>query len=366
MNIILKAILAVFILTGCTQTQYSIQKYDKTKNGSSQSYVVNQQQSTIEENKLFSNEKIENSTLAILFPSHTIGKYALEATNSINTYLINKNKPFKLNVYDIIVQNKKNIVNVIEKIKEDNITRVIAMITKEDLHYFKDISGISNIKFYFPLINKDNIENRNTLSHLDLTFGSISYKDQFEKLIEYSNGKQLSELYGNSGIGRTLHQYLVGKKINYSKKIDDNNGQYKFFLENNSRLENSVVLLNTPIVKSSILLSAINGQELMVSKILSTQLNFTPLLFSLTQERDRNKLVIANSIGNIPNDLEEYNNLIGNNLSYSWVNYSTIVGVEYLLNNNIDMFKDLSIKENQVVYPVKLYSVEKHSFKLIK
>ncbi|MGB5868259.1 MAG: hypothetical protein WBG69_10345, partial [Arcobacteraceae bacterium] len=112
-------------------------------------------------------------------------------------------------------------------------------------------------------------------------------------------------------------------------------------------------------------LSAINSQELMISKILSTQLNYTPLLFSLTQERDRNKLVIANSIGDVPKDLEEYNHLIGNNLSYSWVNYSTIVGVEYLLNENINMFKDLKIKENQVIYPVKLYSVEKHSFKLI-
>ncbi|MGB5867028.1 MAG: hypothetical protein WBG69_04045, partial [Arcobacteraceae bacterium] len=294
MNIILKAALAVFILTGCTQTQYTIQKFDKSKNGSSQSYSTVVKKNTIA-TTINSQEKTQNSTLAIVFPSHTIGKYALEATNSINTYLINKEKPFKLQVYDIVVQNKENLVNIINKIKEDNISRVIAMITKEDLKFLKDISGVENIKFYLPLINKDNIDNIIELNNLDLTFGAISYHDQFEKLIEYSNGKPLSELYGNSGIGRTLHQYLEGKKINYSKKIDDNNGQYKFFLENNSRLENSVVLLNTPIVKSSILLSAINSQELMISKILSTQLNYTPLLFSLTQERDRNKLVIANS-----------------------------------------------------------------------
>ncbi|MGK0255610.1 MAG: hypothetical protein ACI81I_000210 [Arcobacteraceae bacterium] len=277
-----------------------------------------------------------------------------------------KDTQFKLNVYDIIVQNKDNLINVIEKIKEEKIDRVIAMITKEDLIHLNSISNISHIKFYLPLINKYDIKNYDKLKNLDLTFGAISYKNQFEKLIEYAEDKTLVEFYGDSGIGRTLHQYLSDKNIKYAKKIDDKNGRYKDFLENNEKLDNSVVLLNTPIVKSSILLSAINSQELNISKILSTQLNYTPLLFSLTQMPDREKLVIANSIGEIPEFLKEYNNLIGNSLNYSWVNYSTIVGVEYLLNNNIERFNDLSLKNNQIIYPVKLYTVGNHSFRLIK
>ena len=240
------------------------------------------------------------------------------------------------------------------------------MITKEDLIHLNSVSGISHIKFYLPLINKYDINNYVKLKNLDLTFGAISYKSQFEKLIEYAEDKTLVEFYGDSGIGKTLHEYLSDKKIKYAKKIDDKNIRYKDFLENNIKLENSVVLLNTPIVKSSILLSAINSQELNISKILSTQLNYTPLLFSLMQKQDRKKLVIANSIGEIPKYLEEYHNLIGHSLSYSWVNYSTIVGVEYLLNNNIEIFKDLSLKNNQIIYPVKLYTVGNHSFKLIK
>jgi hypothetical protein len=366
MSIVIKLLLTIFILAGCTQTNYSIQKYDPIKNGNnsqSSSYIKMKNNST---NSSVPMKNDNKTSLAIIFPSHTIGKYALEATNSINTYLINKDTQFKLNVYDIIVQNKKNLINVIKKVKLDNITRVIAMITKEDLIYLNDISDIKNIKFYLPLINKYDVNNLNKLSNLDLTFGAISYKKQFEKLIEYANEKPLVEFYGNSGIGKTLHQFLKEKKIVYTKKIDDNNGRYKYFLENNTKLNNSVVLLNTPIVKSSILLSAINAQELEISSIVSTQLNYTPLLFSLTQKHDRSKLVIANSIGNIPNELEEYNNLIGNNLSYSWVNYSTIIGVEYLLNDNIDIFDDLSLSENQVVFPVKLYKVGDNSFTLIK
>jgi hypothetical protein len=240
------------------------------------------------------------------------------------------------------------------------------MITKEDLKYLNEVSSINDIQIYLPLIYKSDIDNLLEINRLNLIFGAISYKAQFAKLIEYANERPLVEFYGNSGIGITLHQYLKDANITYTKKIDDNNGRYQSFLENNTKLDNSAVLLNTPIVKSSILLSAINAQELMISTIMSTQLNYTPLLFSLTQVEDREKLIVANSIGMIPESLEEYNNLIGNNLNYSWVNYSTIVGVEYLVNGNIELFTDLTIKENQVVYPVNLYKVGRHSFELIK
>jgi hypothetical protein len=355
MNTLLKLLLTIFLLTGCIQRNYNVKENESNKNYSSDMKS--------ESTRSFKKEIIN---LAIIFPSVTIGQYALEATNSINTYLMYKDEEFKLSVYDIIVQNKNNLINVIEIIKAKKINRVIAMITKEDLIHLSNISDISHIKFYFPLINKDNIINYDKFENLDLTFGAISYKDQFEKLIEYASDKTLVEFYGDSVIGRTLHEYLSNKTIKYTKKIDDKNGKYKNFLEDNEKFDNSVVLLNTPIIKSSILLSAINSQELNISKILSTQLNYTPLLFSLTQTLDREKLVIANSIGEIPKYLEEYDNLIGNSLSYSWVNYSTIVGIEYLLNNNVEIFKNLSLKNNQIIYPVNLYTVGDHSFKLIK
>lgn len=366
MKIILPFLLALFVLTGCTTTQYSIQEYNPMTNNSTESVLKEKKKILTASQELENKEEIENHTLAIVFPSYTIGKYALEATNSISTYLIHKNKKFKLKVYDIITQNKNNLIKAMEQIQEDKVTKVIAMITKEDLVHLNEISKIGSIKIYLPLINKYDVENIEIYNKLDLTFGAISYKEQFKKLIEFSQNKPLVEFYGNSGIGKTLHNYLKEEKIIYTKKIDDNNGRYKSFLENNRRLNNSVVLLNTPIVKSSILLSAINSQELTISSILSTQLNYTPLLFSLTQKHDRTKLVIANSIGKIPNELEEYNKLIGNNLSYSWVNYSTIIGAEYLINNNIEIFDDLSLSDDQVIFPIKLYRVGNSSFKLIK
>ncbi len=307
-----------------------------------------------------------SNELAIIFPSATIGKYALEAVNTINAYLLYKDTPFTLTVLDMITQNKKNILNIFEKIKEKDIHKVIAMITKDNLSILNEIENIENIEIYLPLINKNEIEDIEQLLNLNIVFGAIDYQAQFDKLIKYADSSSLVELYDNSAIGNTLHNYVKSNNIKYIKKVDDNNGRYKSFLKNNKRLNGSVIILNTPIVKSSILLSAITVEDLNVDRIISTQLNYTPLLFSLTQKQDRKKLIVANSIGKLPLDLEEYNQLIGNNILYSWVNYSAIVGIEYLLSGNIDFFTDLILEKNQIIYPVKLYNVGDYSFELIK
>ncbi|PIF03686.1 MAG: hypothetical protein CSA86_04995 [Arcobacter sp.] len=363
MKKLLQCLIIVLVFIGCGTANYATQEYIPIKKTPVKYKKSNKIEKSPSTNLI---EKMNDNKIAIIFPSYTIGKYALEATNSVNTYLIHKNTNFTLKVYDLRVQNRQNIFKVIAQIQKDNISKVIAMITKEDLVYLNEIPNIDKIQFYFPLINKYDVKNIAKLNKLNALFGAINYKEQFKKLINYYRGRSFVEFYDNSGIGRTLHSHLKNERIKFTKKIDDNNGKYKSFLVNNPKLNNSVLLLNTPIVKSSILLSAINAQRSTIFSIVSTQLNYTPLLFSLTQKNDRKKLIVANSIGKIPSELEEYNNLIGNNLSYSWVNYSITVGVEYLINGNITIFDDLSLKNNQVVYPIKLYRVKNNSFQLIK
>jgi len=305
-------------------------------------------------------------TIAVVYPSVNIGKYALDATNSINTFLLYKGTSFHVMTFDMFIQNKKNILNTFEKLKEKNITKAIVMITKENLSILNSIDGIDDIEIYLPLVNKNEITNFNQIKNLKVTFGAISYEEQFKYLFDYAQRFSLVELYDNTAMGDFLHNYLKTKKVSYSKKVDDNNGRYQYFLKGNRYINNSAIVLNTPIVKSSILLSSITAQELNPATVLSTQLNYTPLIFSLTQKIDRKGLIVANSIGDIPLDLIEYNEILGNSISYNWVNYSSIVGAELLTSKNISFFKDLKLENNQVVYPVKLYEVKEDSFKLIK
>ena len=359
-------VLAIFFI-GCNNNQQIIiQKVEPPKANQIKKVVKKEKPKPttkpIEKKKV----EIKSDDIAILFPSKIIGKYAQETTHSINIYLISKNSPFTLKVFDTLTFDKYNILQSIKKIQKQHIVKVIAMLTKEQLSTLNEIENIDKITFYLPLINKNDILDVERFTHLHLIFGAIDYSKQFRKLITYTTDKQhLVEFYDNSAIGYTLHKYLKPVKLILSKKIDDNNRRYKSFLSKTKKLKNSTLILNTPIIKSSILLSNISAVDLEVKQILSTELNFTPLLFSLTQKLDRKNLIIASSIGYLPKYLEQYGELIGDSFKYNWVNYSAIIGTQYLLYNNIDSFKDIKIQENQIIYPVYLYKVGKYSFKRI-
>ena len=362
------SLLFIIFFSGCTQ-----QINKPTKSSSSNVLVyekpieinIEQNNNIIEKKETQKIENKENRTIGLIFPSKEVGKYALEATNSISTYLIYKGDPFDLESIDIQVQTKNRIENGINQLKDLGITKVILMITKSNLKYLKDINGIAKMKIYLPLINKVDISEVELYQDLNVIFGAINYKEQFEKLIQYSGDENLVEFYDNSALGETLHNYLKDKDMVYVKRIDNNNGSYKRFLKNNTKLEQSSILLNTPIIKSSILLSAIASNEVENKFVLSTQLNYTPLLFSLTQRDDRKKLIVASSIGDFSDYIEQYNQLIGNDITYSWVNYSVMIGVEYLI-GDISIFKDISLQDKQIIYPVRLYKVGVSSFIEIK
>jgi SRSO17 transposase len=119
------------------------------------------------------------------------------------------------------------------------------------------------------------------------------------------------------------------------------------------------------MVKSSILLSQIRGKDLKPYRILSTQLNYNPLIISLTQRADRTKLVFANSIGKVDEELEENISLLGADIKYNWVNYSTLIGIDYLVRNTTPVFDLLSydIENNQVQYDVNIVKNDGYSFK---
>jgi len=313
---------------------------------------------------------LQKDHIAIIYPSSEINRYALEATKTINGYLLeaHKDSPYHIESADIMTQSPKNIKNAIIAIADKGIKKIILMITKQYFNVLKDsdITSLGDVTIVLPLINKSEVNMDSSLEKLDILFTGISYEDQFKKLVEYSNNAPLVDFYDNSSIGTTLHQFASQHQIKYSRKINDNNGYYKKIVKSlTNRLNDSALILNTPIVKSSMLLSALTAEEVYPSVILSTQLNFTPLVFSLTQRFDRDNLVVASSIGEFPENIEGYSELLGNNILYNWVNYSSMIAVEYLRTGNINIFKDLKIVKKQVIYPVKLYKVRKNSFLLL-
>ena len=313
---------------------------------------------------MIQNIESEHQTMAVLIPSTQIGKYAQEALNTINSFVIYKNIDYKVDVIDIITQNQSNIHNAIDKLIEQNVEKITALITIDNFQYLNNIENLNNMQIYLPLINRNDLSEPVIKSNF--IFGAIDYKKQFEALTDYTNSVTLVDFYDQSPMGEALHNYIKDYNIVYKKPIDNNNGQYSTFLRNNKKIINQVIVLNTPIVKSSILLSQIYANNIKVKKIISTQLNYTPLIFSLTQKYDRDNMIIANSIGKIPDSLSEFNNMMNNSLQYNWVNYSVVLGLQYLIEGHFEPFEDITIKNNQIIYPVNLYEVTRNSFKRVE
>jgi SRSO17 transposase len=117
-----------------------------------------------------------------------------------------------------------------------------------------------------------------------------------------------------------------------------------------------------PIIKSSIVLSQLRAHDINVVKALSTQINFSPLLFVLTQKEDRENFYVINAIEKLPSEIEELNLLFENDILYNWVNFSTILGLEYLLSNEMKLFDKINIIDNQVEYNFNIFHTDENKF----
>ena len=354
-------ILYIFIFFGCSKNvNLDKSNYNNATIAVTKNVVINSKNlSKAIESKSTIN-KI-SSDIAVVFPSKIIGKYAINATNSIMSYMIYRNNDFKIKVFDTIDEKEQSIENVFNTLKQNGITKVLLLFTSNGVSYLNKIKNIDKFDIYLPLINKHNLD----LNIKNIVYGAIDYSQQFDKLVTYSNNK-IVNLYDNSKLGDKLSKNLNSKdlKILYQKKIQNDNSTYKRFLTNkNKKIINSTVIVNMPIVKSSIMLSQMNANDINVHNILSTQVNYTPLLLSLTQVEDRQNMIIANSIGNTNSIIEEYNALLNNDITYDWVNYSSTIGIEYLISKDISSFNSIQLIDNQIQYPIKLFTTTKYSFK---
>lgn len=306
------------------------------------------------------NEKSsKNETIAIVFASNTIGKYSIEATNVAMTYLVNKNLKFTLNVFDIEAETKENIAKALDTLSEKGIKKVIFLLTNNGMWGLNSYPEIGKFDIYLPLVNKLTVANPKP----NYIFGGMDYTKQF-KFLSSKASSNIVEIYDESGISKSLHDELVKlniPNIKYIQLVGKNPNYNPLFLKSN-KIKDSTVILNTSIIRSAIVLSLLRGNNVEPKETFATQLNYSPLIFNLTQGEDRDNLFVTNSIDLLPRDLEELISFFGDDVVFSWVNYSTILGLEYFMTNNKKLFGNIEIKENQINYPVKLFGFEGTKF----
>ncbi|WP_323587726.1 hypothetical protein [Aliarcobacter butzleri] len=335
---------------------------DNSNNGSMNT-VQPQAEETVAQQSININidETRANVKLAFVYPSTLVSKYAKSSLSTISGYLSYKQANYNLIVVDSKNESYENINNAFSKLKEEGVTKVIALFTPNALNNLNKIVT-DDFKVYLPLIEKkDSLENND-----NLIFGSISYDDQLKKLSYYSNGKN-STFYQETYLGTKLknsYDFVIGNS-NLRKEISNDEKNFKNIV-NDSRLRNSSLFLNTDLVKSSLILSQMTVYEINPNTILATQILFDPMLMILTQERDRQNLIIANSIGDVDSKLKDEIATVGGNITFEWVDYSTLVGTNYLFSNGNSSLISTKIENNQAVYTPRLFKSTDIGFLEIK
>ena len=322
--------------------------------------------------------------IALLLPYRLIGKYATSTTNAVMAYLMAKNQHFELKTYKIESESQVEIQNALMHIQQDGFSYVIAPLTKDGATTLSSLNPKVNI--YFPTVNKRDAVKESAY----LFYGGIDYKAQSDMLIKEAVSP-LVIFYDKSALGRTLalleesefkytqlpQSSMIDAYTQEPQRVLDENKKVikysipptttnlKYYLDKNEKIQKASFFINTPIIKTGMIMSQLTLYDANATNVLSTQINYDPLLLSMTQYDDRKDMIIANSITEENNTFIEANSLLGNDIVYDWINYTTTVGIDYFYSLVTQRPRDynIDVEDNQMQYHIELLKPTRYSFK---
>ncbi|MGB5918477.1 hypothetical protein [Arcobacter sp.] len=353
----------LFLFTACANKEMKIPNQNNSKiNNTNTNTNIYTPSSIFNQNN---NEELEDEDfrIAIIFPSKVVGKYGNSTINSVIGYLLFQNKKFEIESFDSEDESFENISNAMYEIKNKGYKKIIALFTSDALSKIRNISAFSDMEVYFPLISRNDAY---FITSPNYIYGAISYQNQMKKLLELSTGDN-AQFYEDSSIGNMLkgvYERLV-PNIVVNQRVMQSNNNFKSMVTN-EKLKHTNLMINTTLVKSSIILSQLYAYETENGLIMTTQLNFDPLILSLTQYEDRLNLILASSIEETDPKLTELLYLLDTDIKYNWVNYSTLVGINYLFSKNKNALIKNQILNQEVLYNTHLYYSTKSSFKKLE
>ena len=318
-----------------------------------------QEQTTVDLSP-YANLNKANVKIALLVPKKVIGAYANSVSNSIISYLLFKDRQFQFEVFDSKDEEESSLIQKIEEIRAKGYQFVIAPLTAKGAEIV--IKTTPDLLVFIPTINKHEMGGAGG----NIIFGGIDYKRQIDVLLNYANDKVV--LF-NDGSRRSneLSNYIkeqAYERMVYAKDIKNIKTDLSGVIKRNSKLKKSSIFLNMPIVKSSLVASQLTQHAVNPHVLLSTQVNYNPLLLKLTQFKDREFFYIANSILYMDKRLKDINLLLGNNPDYSWIDYSSSIGIDYIFANNLGDMRvfEEDIYQNQIEYKVRIEKAGDSSF----
>ena len=317
-----------------------------------------------------SSMEVNKVKIAMILPTKVIGRYAHSTSTAAFAYFLTRNHPLSLKTFPIEDESTQAITAVLQQIKAEGFQHVIAPMTQKGAEII--VAHEDELYIFFPTIHKNDIPTKQS----NIFFGAIDYEAQLNVLMPLVVSP-LVIMYGTSAQGKKLlaltkSQY---KAFNPDVKqdeliaygIDKKRSNMRDYFANNKKLDNATFILNTPLIKSSMILSQFSSNDMHVKRVLSTQINYDPLILSMTQKKDHSTLYVTNSITIYNDALVQANILLSNDIQYNWINYATTVGADffyYMLTDTKRLY-DLPLKNSQVIYPITIVTPDNGHFKRI-
>lgn len=292
--------------------------------------------------------------VAFIVPYKIIGKYASSTTDSALAYLLARGLPFQMDTIAVEDESETSLATALEQIESGHYDLVVAPLTPAGAQFYCDRTLTT--RFYIPTLHKKRVACENTMVY----FGGIDYEKQIETLalLTEENATTIT-VSDHSSVSQMLTR-LVNEHLQVDRHIElPQTGYYKDLIERYDDLNQSDIFLNTPVVKSSLFLSQLTLADFKPQRILSTQINYSPLLLTLTQYHDRDAMVVSSSIGTVDPVLAEEISLVNRDIRFNWINYATVVGLDQIYSSRTSeprMSKE-SFDNNSLAYDIYLYDV---------
>ncbi|WP_205589734.1 transposase [Helicobacter sp. L8] len=301
--------------------------------------------------------------VALLVPKDVVGKYSNTAINAILAYLALQEQNFIFKVFDSKKEDPQSLKQAYEEIVQEHFPFVIALLTQNGVLNLISQTPLS-LPTIVPSAHKDQLEKRADLPSA-LIFGGIDFSQQVSMLVDLSQHRPLVLYNDDSFRGAMLGKSIqdLGAPILYQDTITFKKAS-TFSHELRTQIpyfKEGVVVLNTPIVKTGLLLSQIGllSKAKRPKMLLSSQINFNLALFMLTQERDRQHFYLTSAIGKINPYLEQYASILGVNLAYDWVGYTSVNALEHMLADTYHIaqrYFSEPLQNKQIVYTNTIYT----------
>ncbi|EEO25289.1 hypothetical protein [Helicobacter winghamensis] len=295
-------------------------------------------------------------SVALMFPRKSIGRYSSTTTNVILSYLLSQKGRFNFEIFDSKTESLEDMQAVLQDIYAKGYRQVIAVVTQDGANAINTINP--NMLVFIPSVHKAQLQE---ISAPNVIFGGISYAEQIQKLSDLNPSVSATSFYDGSLVGQQMQAYTQEANPNliYSQSFNlkQNPNFHKEIKNLKSTLRSTRIFLNTPVTNSSIILSQLTFNDIRPQAVYSTQINYNPSLLSITQERDRANMYVANSIMPLDGLLLENAKFLNADLEYNWINYTTAFGIEYFYTKSVPgakrYFKE-KILHQQVQYNIEI------------